>query len=169
MRLKVIKIILVILLATVLFSFFITCKNPIETNSHLIYFNSFESYKDLIGWKGMNVGDLKSFPAPLGGKKSIFITDITKYKFSAPKKDLTISISFWGKSISGGGAMEFYVGNHDPWERNYIVISDSSWKYHTTSEMISWPADSTFSIELNAGGILGRSMLIDKLLVIKNE
>ena len=166
------KRLLAFLVAFILIPIFVTCKNSIESGAQTIYFSSFESYLDLQGWKGIRIEDLKDDPAPLGGKKSLFIstgcTDNRSLKFDAPGEDLEISISCWGKNLAIGGGVEFLIGDNTPWNRvDYISVLDTIWTSYTIDNVINWPADSTLTIEMKAGGIVPSAMLIDKFLIVK--
>ena len=77
-------------------------------------------------------------------------------------------ISCWGKNLAIGGGIEFLIGDNFPWSRiDYISVVDTIWTNYTIDNLISWPADSTLTIEMRAGGIVSGAMLIDKFLIVK--
>ena len=152
--------------------FFCFCErifDPHGSSDDVLYFNSFESTSDLSGWTGLTEDNLVNDPSPSGGSKSVRISGgcivpHAELSLDPPGKDQQVSLSFYGKNLMIGGAVELFVGKVTDQSQNvWIAVTDTSWTFYTSETQILWFADSTLTLWLNSGGIAPSAMLIDDL------
>ena len=97
-----------LLIPIVLLITFLSCKKE-STLEQQIYFNSFESQSDTIGW----IGDAFNFDNDVpshGGKKSLSISGgciipHAEYTIDPQSTDCYLKFRFWGKNLSNGGGV----------------------------------------------------------------
>jgi hypothetical protein len=162
----------IILLLLPLFN--LHCKGTTESEfsfTNVVYFNSFENESDLKNWEGLTTQNLVENPSPYGGKHSVYISGgcvipHASLTLKAPGKDILVTLEFYSKNLAIGGGIELIMGR-DFFERLCVTVDDTTWKKCRSDQSLKWPADSTMSIWMSAGGIVASSMLIDELKILK--
>ncbi len=150
---------------------FIACKDPTGPDlTGYVFFNSFESQSDTVGWIGYG-GMAFVADAPLnGGKQSVrvaggCIVPHALFQFNGPPLGGTVVLQCWGKNLAiGGGVSLFRVGNDS--KRIWISITDTIWTFKQSQIFQCQPGD-RLAIEMMSGGFAPSSMLIDLLEVKK--
>jgi hypothetical protein len=138
-----------------------TKENTLEQQ---IYFNSFESQSDTIGWRGYAFNFANDVPS-LGGKKSLAISGgciipHAQYTVSAQNIDYHLVLKLWGKNLSNGGSVYLSV-NKTGYRGTDISISDKNWTQYESHDTIFCPANTSLTLSATAGGIISSEILID--------
>jgi len=150
---------------------FNSCKKIFDPTYEFIFYTSFEQESELNGWEGLSAANLRNDAPESGGNNSVFISGgcvmpTAKYTLKAVGVEQIVSFSCYGKNLTSGGSV--YLRMEDEKDKDIsIFVDDKTWTYYECSESIVWPANKDLSICLFSGGIVGSSMLIDKLKVIK--
>lgn len=133
-----------------------------------VYFNSFETKQDTVGWNGLRAFMMVDEPAPYSGAKSLYVGG----GCIQPAASLELNnipstsyyVSFWGKAedknLSGG--ITFSNGsNEEPLD---VTINNEEWKFYDIG-----PVQKNdllpLKIDLIIGGIIPANMFIDNLRV----
>ncbi len=139
----------------------------------VIYFNSFESFRDAEGWTGVYEQMFVPDPAPNGGRKSLHIgggcvmpTAQTSLGERRAGGDYTISC--WGRLDDAGQrgavALAAYLDGQRCAESS-LVMTTGEWDYYTSAEPLSCEPGAELRIEISIGGIVAASMSLDCLEV----
>ncbi len=137
----------------------------------VIYFNSFESPNDTVGWQGYGSRKFYSDAPPDGGKQSLYVSGacivphawITLGPFD---KDEYFILSCYGKNLQiGGGASIQIEGNYS--KGAYVYIDKKEWTFYQSADTLFCPAGKKIMLSMGAGGIVASAILVDKLEVIK--
>jgi hypothetical protein len=153
-----------------LYSFlFVSCEKEYDSG-HQIYFNSFESLSDTIGWRGYAFNFAADAPKP-GGKKSLAISGgcifpHAQYTLNSQNTDCYIILKFWGKNLSNGGGVYLGVNRIGYGELGFNV-SAKDWTLYESQNSLFCPANTSLTLGVTAGGILGSEILIDMLEIRK--
>jgi len=139
--------------------------------TNIIYETSFESENDFAGWKSIDTSCWRIDVHPLCGTKSIIISGgclmpTASYILYSPGYTCSVTVSCYGKEISGGGTLNLDIGQNIFYGLQ-LHIQDTVWKKYETADTLIWPADTSLWLTLNAGGIAGAQMLIDSIKVLK--
>ena len=135
---------------------------PIES----FYFNSFESSADIAGWYGgSNINIVEEAPQA-GGKQSLKVSGgcvipHAYYKIDSLKEDCSLVLKCWGKNLSHGGSVSLYTGSHS--NVIHISITETSWTNYICEDTLHCTAGNTVMLELNSGGIISSTMLVDQI------
>lgn len=143
-------------------------------NDDVVYFTSFESAQDFEDWSGISDKNWNTDTHSDKNKRSVYISGgcvipHAQYEISDLDEGY-YTIECWGKAVAktqGGGVVLTYC--NDIAEENctrYLNFSDTVWT-NKTSEPIFLPENASLSIQLNAGGFVASSMLIDEISVRK--
>lgn len=152
----------------------LNCKGTTESEfsfTNVIYFNLFENESDLKNWEGLTAQNLVENPSPYGGKYSVYISGgcvipHASLTLEAPRKDILVTLEFYGKNLAIGGCIELVVGR-DFSKLLHVTVDDTTWQKYKSGQSLKWPADSTMSIWMIAGGFVASAMLIDELKILK--
>ena len=131
-----------------------------------IYFNSFESQSDVVGWEG-NAFNFSGEAPEHGGKQSLCVSGgcvipHAQYTLGPQNTDCNLIIRFWGRNLSNGGGVTLSV-NKAGGEHIGFDISDKDWTLYESQEMIFCPANTSLTLSMISGGIAFSSMLIDMI------
>lgn len=137
-----------------------------------IYFNSFESPSDTVGWYGIIMEYLVEDAPAGGGRQSVQISGGCiiphAYVWIDPlDENCSLVLRCWGKNMSYGGSVRLIMD--DPRETVSIPVQETSWTYYNCEDTLQYVAGSRLRIELNSGGIIGSAMRIDQLEISKVE
>jgi hypothetical protein len=144
--------------------------NPVE---RAFYFNSFESPQDTSGWYGLAPEMFITDPAPMGGKRSLYIDGgciqpAAHLDFPAHQVDGQYRVHCWGKldDIASGGSIILAVDALSPERRElHLIVDDTVWTLYYPDDTIHCPAKHTMRLEILAGGFFPAGMYIDCLRV----
>jgi len=144
-----------------------TKENTLEQQ---IYFNSFESQSDTIGWIGYAFNFANDVPSK-GGKKSLSISGgcilpHAQYTISAQNTDYHLVLKFWGKNLSNGGSVNLYVNKAGYKEINFDV-SEKVWTLYESRDTLFCPANTSLTLSASAGGFISSAILIDMVEIRK--
>lgn len=150
------------------------CSHPIEPDSpasDVVYFNSFESPKDTVGWSGYGGRAFVEDTPPNGGKQSMRISGgcivpHAQTQFDGPTQDCYLTLQCWGKNLALGGGVSLYRLS-DCSKSISISVSDTVWTFMRSDGTLFCPAGDRLVIEMMSGGIVYSAMLIDLLEVRK--
>ena len=156
-----------------LFSF-LSCEETSGPDSNhpndSFYFNSFESSSDIAGWYGgSNINIFEEAPQG-GGKQSLKVSGgcvipHAYYKIDSLIEDCSLVLKCWGKNLSNGGSVSLYTGSHS--KIIHISITETSWTNYICEDTLICFEGSNLILELNSGGILSSSMLVDLIEITK--
>jgi hypothetical protein len=143
--------------------------NPIETRPYrVVYFNSFESPEDTVGWVSYGTLRFNSDTPPDGGNRSLYVAGgcffpTAAFELDARPEDRHLIVSVWGKSLelTGGVGLE----TRSPYEEVAAYVSDTTWHFYKSGDTLFCPANQPLYVTATCGGIIYRAMLIDRLEV----
>jgi len=152
------------------------CRLPLSSDSESedqIYFNSFESAADTLGWNGNGSFVVENSAAPGGGKRSLkvaggCIIPHARYYLGKMDQDGYLTLKLWGRNLELGGFVALEV-HGDRSSETGVSISDTAWKSYTLPEPVYVTQNSDVYIILNSGGIVYSAMLIDLIRVSFTE
>lgn len=135
-----------------------------------IYFNSFESQSDTVGWRGYAFSFYNDAPLP-GGKKSLSISGgcilpHAEYTISAQNTDCHLILKLWGKNLSNGGGVYLYV-NKAGYREISFDVSEKDWTLYESQDTLFCPANTSLTLGIIAGGIAASSILVDMIEIRK--
>jgi hypothetical protein len=141
-----------------------------EERGQQIYFNSFESQTDTVGWEG-NAFSFANDSPKHGGKKSLGISGgcvlpHAQYTVSPQNTDCYLIFKFWGKNLSNGGGV-FLEINKAGYRGYSFDVSDSDWTLYESPDTLFCPANTSIMIGAIAGGISSSAILIDMVEIRK--
>jgi hypothetical protein len=147
----------------------ISCEKDFDKGEQ-IYFNSFESNSDTAGWDGYAFMFSNDVPKH-GGKQSLSISGgclipHAQYTFSPQNTDCNIIIRFWGKNLTNGGGVTLAV-NKTGGEDFQFDVSERKWTLYECQNPLFCPANTSLTLEIIAGGILGSAILVDMIEIRK--
>ena len=169
---------LIIIILTLLF--FSNCDLITDTVSdsrdrydgEIIYFNSFESPKDTVGWTGYAGIRLYEEAAPEGGNYSLLVSGgcpipHALYKIGPFQRNAGLVIEGWGRAKDAGGGVSLQTNFFSDEARKYtgFSIDAEDWKFFQSEEIMSVERGDVLYIHINAGGIVPGTVLIDRLTV----
>jgi len=135
-----------------------------------IYFNSFESAQDTLGWKGYGSIDFREDVPPGGGKRSLFVSgacSVPHAVFTLPAlaEDGYYRLQFWGRNLQLGGGVTLAVEGLQTVEQ--VAVQDSNWLFLKTKRPLFCPRRYHLRLMLSSGGIVASAMLVDLIQIIK--
>ncbi len=165
-------LILYFILITAIISFN-SCNKIFDPTYEFIFYTSFEQESELNGWEGLSAANLRNDAPESGGNKSIFVSGgcvipTAQYTLRAVGVEQIVTFSCYGKNLTSGGIV-FITIDDEFNEEISIHVNDKAWTYYECKDSIIWPANKDLSICLHSGGLVGSSMLIDKIKVIKKK
>ena len=142
----------------------------IEPPASRVYFNSFESQGDTIGWKGLM--EFRADAPPLGGKHSVLISGgciypHAYYDLPVSQEDNYLIVKCFGKNLSNGGGIELDLSDNDAHHHIVIGITDTIWRSYQSRDTLYCPRNTRLRLSMSSGGIVPSSMLVDLLEVLK--
>ena len=142
---------------------------PVKNTDHQIYFNSFESAADTVGWQGHGSIFLDDRAAPGGGKCSLKVSGgciipHARYYLGKMEQDGYLTLNFWGRNLELGGAVSLEVYGDSVIEK-VVSVSDTLWKFYSLADPVYTNQNSDVYISVNSGGIVYSAVLIDVLRV----
>lgn len=149
---------------------------PIEPLSNRIYFNSFESSQDTIGWEGYSIVGFRNDTPPGGGNQSVEIAGACLhphafYELPPTNYDRSLILQCWGKNLAVGGMVELAPNPESviyPHSSVIIQVQDSVWRFYR-SDTLFCPLKTPLLLSMSAGGYIPSAMLVDLLEIIKVE
>lgn len=155
-------------------AFLCSCKKesttaPAEPPHSPIYFDSFESSADTVGWRGYGEHRLYADAPTGGGRQSLFVSGgcIIPHaciNFRNQSSSAYVKLSCWGKRLVGGGRASLRAMNNSCRSIS-CDITDSVWTHYESTDSLFCARNDTLHLELMSGGIVPSSMLIDMLEV----
>lgn len=147
----------------------LSCKKE-TTAEQNIYFNSFESQSDTVGW----IGNAFNFDIDVpshGGKKSLSvlggcIIPHAEYTINPQSTDCYLKVEFWGKNLSNGGGVWLAV-NKDGYSNISFDVTSKKWTLYESQDPIFCPANTSLTIGAISGGISSSAILIDMIEITK--
>ena len=147
-----------------------SCKKEENSNAQQIYFNSFEFQSDVAGWQG-NAFTLSNDVPANGGKKSLYVSGGSVF----PHAECTIkpqntesylTLKFWGKNLSNGGAVYLYV-NDAGFKEISFEVSEKEWTLYESKDSLFCPPNTSMTLGVIAGGISSSAILVDMIEIRK--
>jgi hypothetical protein len=135
-----------------------------------IYFNSFESQSDTVGWIGYAFNFANDVPKH-GGTKSLSVSGgclIPHAEYTVPPQnsDCYLILKFWGKNLSNGGSVYLYV-NKAGYKEISFDVSEKSWTLYESRDTLFCPANTSLTLGVMSGGISSSAILIDMVEIRK--
>jgi hypothetical protein len=133
-----------------------------------IYFSSFESPEDTVGWRGGL--EFRNEAPPNGGQQSVFISGGCVFphayiELNGIEKDSRLLLRCWGRDLRIGGSVTLQVV--DDWYKTiHVLVADSTWKSYQSSDTLFWPANHRLRLSMSSGGFAASAMLVDQIEVI---
>jgi hypothetical protein len=147
----------------------VSCKKE-TTPEQQVYFNSFESKSDTVGWIG-NAFNLDIDVPSHGGKKSLSvlggcIIPHAEYTIEPQSSDCYLKIKFWGKNLSNGGSLMLAV-NINRYNSISFDVSEKEWTLYESQDPLFCPANTSLTLGIISGGIYSSAILIDMIEITK--
>ena len=144
-----------------------TKENTLEQQ---IYFNSFESQSDTVGWIGYAFNFANDVPKH-GGTKSLSVSGgclITHAEYIVPTQntDCYLTVKFWGKNLSNGCSVNLYV-NKTGYKEISFDVSEKVWTLYESRDTLFCPANTSLTLSASAGGFISSAILIDMVEIRK--
>jgi hypothetical protein len=135
-----------------------------------IYFNSFESQSDTIGWIGYAFNFDNDVPSH-GGKKSLSVSGgciipHAEYTIDPQSTDCYLKFRFWGKNLSNGGGVWLAV-NKIGYKNISFDVTEKEWTLYENQDSLFCPANTSLTLGAIAGGISSSAILIDMIEITK--
>jgi len=135
-----------------------------------IYFNSFESQSDTVGWIGYAFNFANDVPKH-GGTKSLSVSGgclIPHAEYTVPSQnsDCYLIVKFWGKNVSNGGSVYLYV-NKAGYKEISFDVSGKDWTLYESRDTLFCPANTSLTLGAMAGGISSSAIIIDMVEIRK--
>jgi hypothetical protein len=146
----------------------ISCERDYESDfmDYDIYYNSFESALDIIGWYGINEHNIIEDAPETGGKKSLKISGgciIPHAFYRITLQDACdVKLRCWGK---GNGSIA--LQNKSKCNSIHISITESTWTSYIGENVLHCRKGDTLEIVLISGGFVPNSMLVDLVQITK--
>jgi len=159
-------------LSTMLFLVFVGCILPNEPVEEVIYYNSFESSQDTVGWFINADVHFAKDAAPKGGNQSLFVSGgclvpHAYFEIGAFDEDVRFKIRCWCKKLVNGGSVDLELVN-DRYQQIYSInVTNSTWTYCESDSVLLCPNQNKLRVSLNSGGFIPGSMLVDMIEIIK--
>lgn len=152
----------------------VACDKSVEPemrNVDSVYFNSFESSEDTVGWWGYGAIGFWSDAPPNGGKQSLYVSGgcivpHATVDLNAMMTDSYIILRCWGKNLAIGGGVSLKLPGDVPRSISIVVV-DTAWKSYVSPDTLFCPANQSIRLSLAAGGIAPSAMLVDLVEVIR--
>jgi hypothetical protein len=152
---------------------FLSCKKENTKENTLeqqIYFNSFESQSDTVGWIGYAFNFANDVPKH-GGTKSLSVSGgclIPHAEYTVPPQytDCYLTVKLWGKNLSNGGSVYLYV-NKEGYKETSFDVSTKDWTLYESRDTLFCPANTSLTFGVMAGGISSSAILIDMVEIRK--
>ncbi len=138
---------------------------PLRDGAGSLYFSSFETKSDTVGWSGYGGQMLDMDAPPGGGHRSMHVAGgciIPHAQTSiVVNRDVQVlSLDFWGKNLAiGGGVGLRRADGSGP--TIHISVSDTVWTRYRSTAAISCRAGDTLILEMMSGGIVYSAMRVD--------
>ncbi len=163
------------LINTLLLLIFFSCQkenitSPESPLHEPIYFNSFESAMDTIGWQGYGSYNFFADAPPVGGTQSlnIFGGCIMPHAFvifQNKSSSQYVKLHCWGKQIGIGGYVSLSKLNSLS-QSIFCNITDTIWTYYESADSIYCSANDTLCLYfMGGGGRVKGAILIDMIEV----
>ena len=139
------------------------------------YSNSFEKESDFEGWIGIGSANWMNDVPNEESTKSVFISGgcvipHSKYVFKTNVSPGYYTIECWGKAypktFGGEVSLKYQTDENYNFSSVNISFTDSVWIYKI-SDRLFFDKSHELTIEMNAGGFVASSMLIDNIIVKK--
>ncbi len=151
---------------------FLSCEKDLEwdNTTDSLYFNSFESSSDTIGWRGVSENDIIKDTPESGGSKSLKVSGgcvipHVQFKTVPLTEDCRVVLKCWGKNLSNGGGISLHKENESG--SIYISVSETSWTNYISNDTLNCPAGNSLILQLNSGGFMSSAMLVDLVEIVK--
>jgi hypothetical protein len=154
------------------FLFVAACdKRGVEPRGRAIYFNSFETAQDTIGWIGVTAAMFVNDPAPEAGDRSLHIgggcIQPAAYIDLPEQADAGhYRVCCWGKleDSSQGGSVGLVVDAETEQRREiHLVVNRTEWTFYASEEIIRCPAHHRMRLEIMIGGFVPAGMFVDAI------
>ena len=135
-------------------------------NKGPIYFNSFESAEDTVGWQGYGDREFRLDAPAGGGTQSLFVSGgcIAPHawvEFTAPEKETRLRLKCWGKMLVNRGSVGLFFKDSLFHRGISISVTDSLWRPYQSTDSLVCPANTALRLEMMSGGIIPGAMLVD--------
>ena len=137
--------------------------------SRLLYFNSFESEEDLIGFEG-NAYQLSDETVTDGGSKSLLVCGgcvgpHAYWKVGPFDQDLELNIEFFAMTDVPNGAMITFSEDNNYENSSTFILDSEDWKRYETEENFVLPEGQKLLIEIISGGFVPVTSIFDLLSI----
>jgi hypothetical protein len=141
-------------------------------SKQIIYYNSFESAEDTVGFSGYGYYDFKAEPSPDGGNYSLYVSGgclwpHVSVEIPAQETDGYYQLAGWGRNPEIGGNVELHNNLRIPNESIYFNVTDSAWTYYTADSILYCPAGQSMTLMMGAGGFVSSAMFVDQIQILK--
>jgi hypothetical protein len=141
----------------------------VSNEGNQLYFTSFESAQDTVGWPKYGEMTFSEDVPPDGGGRSIQISGgcihpHAELEIEGPPWNSYVRIECWGKNLAIGGGLSL-SRTDEPNTGISLAVTDSSWTRYVSADSLFCPAGRKLRIEIGAGGFVASAMLVDLLAV----
>ncbi len=134
-------------------------------NSELVYYNSFESKADTIGWRILASFQLVSDAPAGGGSQSVRVSG------GCPVPHATVRVNThgkagkyylecFGKDLASGGSVQLNKTS-EPFTKLVVHIRDTNWVRYRADGYIECSASDTLQVTILSGGYNPSAILVD--------
>lgn len=142
------------------------------SSSQSLYFNSFESMADTVGWRGFGALQLRDEAPAEGGLQSALVSGGCPYPHSAFEftvaRESRLVLRAWGKNLGIGGGIGggITLESTEAGRQVSLFVSEPEWTRYQSQDTLQVHRGQRLRLTMNAGGFAASAMLVD-LLEIK--
>ncbi|MFC1746754.1 hypothetical protein ACFLZR_00275 [Candidatus Neomarinimicrobiota bacterium] len=146
-----------------------------DANGDQVYFASFESTADIVGWQAYGSIRLAEDAPEGGGIHSLHVSGGCIYPHAQrilPPLDRAahLVLRAMGKNTSnGGGIMLRWAATSGSEHAISVGVTDTAWTTITSDDILFVPAGIPVQLELAAGGIMYSTMLVEWVEILRVE
>jgi hypothetical protein len=147
-------------------------RNITSSNPGPVYFNSFESNKDVAGWERISQADFRKEAPSGGGVQSLHVSggcDWPHASFVLPafRNNGHFIVQCWGKNLMIGGSIKLNIEGNEADPGISLSINSPDWTFYRSTDALYCPANRKLKLTLGAGGLVASAMLVDLIEIIK--
>lgn len=162
----------VVVVCTTLFSGCNETNYVLRPGPGTVYFNSFESKKDTVAWRGHGHIEFRNDAPEGGGKQSVYVSGgctVPHASLVLPRQPLAgyYHLQCWGKNLASGGGVSLTIYGHEDTHRIWLQVRESEWKFIESENTLFCPANYRMKLTLSSGGFVASAMLVDLIQIIR--
>jgi|WetSurMetagenome_2_1015567.scaffolds.fasta_scaffold06015_5 hypothetical protein len=143
------------------------------SNSELIYYNSFESKADTIGWRTLASFEFVPDSPVGGGSQSVRVSGgcpvpNATTRVNNHSKAGKCYLECFGKNLANGGSVRLNTTS-EPFTGKVVRISDTNWVRYQAEGSLECSANDTLQLTIHAGGDNPSAILVDCIRIYRSN